>query len=433
LTVFSKIYVLDTSALISDPQAYKAFPNSSVILPVTVLDEIDKLKKSPGDVGRNCRLIIRELDQICQKAVSIKDGFLLENGSLLSIDIHNYKEAGNSLYGDTRIISCAINTKEDNKDAEVTVVSNDINMRVRAHAYGLFAQGHEVEKKDTSDLYSGVREIHDPIAAKDLKASGSIFAPSYDYELFPNECVLFTDKNGTVTHKTRESNGGNLKIIKKCYPWGLNARNVEQELAIDLLMDPKIPLVSLVGMAGTGKSLVALACALDLVLEKKIYDKMIIYRPIEPVGGELGFTPGDISEKLAPWFQSTMDNFEILFSAQSGDKWELNFEMAKKKNRIQFEAMTYIRGRSIPNALIILEECQNISKEDMKTILTRIGDDSKICVLGDVEQIDNRRLDATNNGLSYLIEKFKTSELAGHVTFKHGERSPLASLAAEIL
>jgi PhoH-like ATPase len=198
-------------------------------------------------------------------------------------------------------------------------------------------------------------------------------------------------------------------------------------------MDKSIDLVTLIGRAGTGKSLVVLAAALELVINRKEYEKFIIYRPIQPVGSDIGFLPGTMEEKLAPWFQAIMDNFETLFQSKNGGDWRRELEMYQKKGKIEMEAITYVRGRSIPNAIILLDECQNLSKEDVKTVLTRAGENTKIILTGDIEQIDNSVLDATSNGLTYVIEKFKNSDLAGHITFTQGERSKLATLASEIL
>ena len=200
-------------------------------------------------------------------------------------------------------------------------------------------------------------------------------------------------------------------------------------------MDPNVDLVTLTGKAGCGKTLITISAALELVLEKQQYNKLVIYRPIQAVGNDIGFLPGDITEKLAPWFQAVMDSFEVLFSSKekNNNEWKKDLEMFQRKGKIEMEAITYIRGRSIPNAIILVDEAQNLCKEDMKTILTRAGQGTKIILTGDIEQIDNQELDAMNNGLTFVIDKFKESELAGHITFTKGERSRLATKASEIL
>lgn len=424
-------YVLDTSALITDPNVFKSFKESDICFPITVLEELDKLKKQPGEVGKNARVSIRMLEELCNLG-DINAGVKLDNGIMVNIDIGDYKTAGDALYGDTRILACALHLQKETIN-KVVLVSNDINLRVRARAMGLDAQGYQKEGAKVSDLYQGISYVSDAVAGQDLLTLGSIFGETYGHKFMPNECLIFQNEAGEELARGKQLENGNIKLIKKIYPWSLSPRNKEQEFAIDLLMDKDIPLVSLVGMAGTGKTLCALAAALELVLEKRVYNKVVIYRPIQPVGADIGYIPGTESEKLEPWFRAIMDNFEVLFSSKGGSNWRLSFEAAKHKEKIQMEAITYIRGRSIPNALMIIDECQNISREEMKTILTRVGDGTKIVLLGDVEQIDSRHLDATNNGLSMVIEKFKSSALSGHITFTQGERSELASYAASIL
>jgi predicted ribonuclease YlaK len=827
-----KKYILDTSVLIHDPQSFKSFHNSDVILPITVLDELDKLKKSPGEVGKNARVTIKLLDEICNQAPDINAGLLLDHDILFSIDAAPYEITNEVMYGDNRILACGQSIGK-NCSEDVILVSNDINMRVRARALGLMAEGYEANTAMVSDLYPGIQYIKDEVAGNDLISTGVICPSDYGYQFHPNECVVFQDEEGNEMAKGRQINLDYMRIIKRFYPWSLSPRNIEQEFAIELIMDPKVPLVTLIGRAGTGKSLITLAAALELVLEKRQYNKFIIYRPIQPVGNDIGFLPGPqpldakvltptgwttmgelkmgstvisrdgkptkvigiypkgtksvykvntnigsteccedhlwltrtsrnkrltsikttreimdtlqdqhhlprneavqftgnelplspytfgallgdgslaskitlyntdddiikrvndevkslgyvlhknnkmsydvvsvlsdynnrpgrqvrtvnmvtneinsypsmvmasksigvgtggiykrcnknqiianiryeftnsnryenaiknifyelellniideakfipaiykyssiedriellrglmdtdgtikengeasfcttskrlaldvielvktlggranlhsrnrigksniyngaeiicrkisyeftislpgtinpfymkrkakmhkperglspvtiksieyigekevqcilvenpehlyitddfivthntMEEKLTPWFQAVMDNFEVLFTSHSGDKWRTNFEMARRKDKIQMEAITYIRGRSIPNAIILIDESQNLTKDEVKTILTRAGENTKIILTGDLEQIDHANLDATNNGLAYVIDKFKDSKLAGHITFTHGERSELASHAASVL
>jgi PhoH-like ATPase len=268
----------------------------------------------------------------------------------------------------------------------------------------------------------------------DLQRNTYINTEFYGFDdLNPNECVMFENEHGDGIAMGRKTNGNKIKLIKKTNPWTIHSRNKEQSFAIDLIMDKGVDLVTLIGKAGTGKSLIVLATALELVINRKEYDKFVIYRPIQPVGNDIGFLPGTMEEKLGPWFQAIMDNMETLFQFKNGDHWKRELEHFQKKGLIEMEAITYIRGRSIPNAIILIDECQNLSKDDVKTILTRAGENTKIILTGDIEQIDNSSLDATSNGLTYVIEKFKESDLAGHITFTQGERSKLASKAAEIL
>ena len=364
----------------------------------------------------------------------ISIGILTDNDNIIKVDIASYpNDFGDRLYGDTRILACAyyVNKNKDN----VVLLSNDLNLRVRGRALGLMCEKHEKANGSTTELYAGVQYLKNEEAGTKLEADGSISAVEYDLDLQPNEYVVFTNKHGDEISKGRLSKKGKIKIVPKISPWGLVARNSEQEMLIDLIMDPKISLVTAIGHAGTGKSIVSIASCLELVLHKKVYNKVSIYKPIESVGKELGFLPGDLESKLSPIFLSVKDSFEVLFSGsgKAGTDWKRDLEMFQKKGRIEFEPITYIRGRSLPFTLMLMDECQNLDAKDVKTLLTRAGEGSKILLLGDIEQIDNKDLDASNNGLTQVIERFKGWDNFAHITLVHGERSILASKAAELL
>lgn len=436
-----KKYILDTSVLVFDPSVYHQFVDSDVVIPVVALNELDNLKKEPGGAGRNARVCIRLLDElIADKDIGI--GILLDDDIKLQIDAAYYDSSdptfagfGNPTYGDTQILLCAYSHWLAHPDHDVVLVSNDINLRVKAKARGIGAIAHDDKKVSMGELYSGVQVVQDEALGLELQRRSVLDPEEHSLNLLPNECVLFENEDGDGIAMGRKVSSNKLKLIKKFYPWGLASRNKEQSFAIDLILDRDIDLVTIVGKAGGGKSLVILAAALELVIGRKEYEKLIIYRPIQSVGNEIGFLPGTTEEKLAPYYQAIMDNFEILFSNKSGggSDWKKDFEMFQRKGRIELAPMPYIRGRSIHNAIIFVDEAQQLTREEMKTILTRAGEGSKIILDGDIEQIDAPDLDATSNGLVYAIEKFKYSELAGHITFVHGERSRLATLAAEIL
>jgi PhoH-like ATPase len=441
-----KNYIFDTSTLIYDPSAWEQFSDCDIIIPIAVLNELDKLKKQAGEAGRNARVCIRLLDQISD-TMDITTGVVLNNDTMLKIDAtyNNMNDPafngfGDPEYGDSQILACLYSNWLAHPDRDVTLVSNDINLRIKAKARGIDAIAHDGDKNSLSDLYSGVRVITNEDAGLQLQKDGFIDPNNFGLtDLNPNECVLFERvdefdnqaKHGVAMGRKVASD--KIKLLKKVFPWNISSRNKEQAFAMDLIMDKNVDLVTLIGRAGTGKSLIVLATALELVVSKREYDKLIIYRPIQPVGNDIGFLPGTIEEKLAPWFQAIMDNFEFLFGNKIGSDWKRDLEMFQKKGRIEMEAITYIRGRSIPNAIILIDEAQNLSKEEIKTILTRAGENTKVILTGDIEQIDNSSLDATSNGLTHVIEKFKNSDLAGHITFTVGERSRLASEAADIL
>jgi PhoH-like ATPase len=434
-----KTYVFDTSALVYDPCAYKYFPHSDIIIPIAVLNELDKVKKFPSGAGKNARVAIRLLDEISSKG-DISLGILLDDDIMIKVDTNwidlsqvAYQGLGDPTYGDTQILACLQANWLQHPTRDVALVSNDINLRVKAKARGIDSEAHENNKYSLSELYSGVQTSFNEDAGLDLQRNGQIDPGNYGLYLSANECVVFQDNNGDIVSMGRKVAADKIKIIRKAYPWGISARNKEQVFAVDLIMDKGVDLITMIGKAGTGKSLIVLATALEMVLGRKEYEKFIIYRPIQPVGNDIGYLPGTMEEKLAPWFHAIMDNFEILFGAKNSGDWKRELEMYVKKGRIEMEAITYIRGRSIPNAIILVDECQNLSQEDVKTILTRAGENTKIILTGDIEQIDNSSLDATSNGLTHVIEKFKDSGLAGHITFTQGERSRLATKAAEIL
>lgn len=434
----NKIFILDTNVLVHDPKFYEQeqFSNSTIILPITVLEELDKLKKLGDAVGQKARVAIKNIDKISETG-EIHNGILMDKDISFKIDVSFYGALGTDItYGDSKILACAVKIKEHNRNAEVVLVSRDINLRIKSRAFNLQAVDYEKDNTSVEELYDGVKIIENEKAGEELKKNGSILTDNYTDlpELFANECVSFINDDGKGIALGKYLKGV-IHLAKNLYPWDLEMKNREQTLAANLLLDPNIPLVSLIGKAGTGKSLIALACALELVLNKKMYDNLTIYRPIQPMSSDVGYLPGSLEEKLNPWFSAIDDGFALLFGDKSKKKdgWKNQLHQYITNGTIQKEALTYIRGRSIPRSILLIDEAQQLSKSEIKTILTRCGLDSKIVLTGDIYQIDNAHLDAINNGLTYTIEKFKTSELSGHITLKKGERSKLATIASEIL
>jgi PhoH-like ATPase len=427
-----KIVVIDTSVFIYDPSCYLSFNDSDVIIPIVVIEELDKLKKFANETGKKARVSIRNLDDISNRG-ELHKGIAIENNIVISVDIGAATIGSDPTYGDAGILACAVKLK-DGRD--VSLISRDINLRIKAKAYGLDAQNYEKDNIVATELYTGFKVIENEEAGDVLDESGLLLISSYPElkDLYPNECVVFTNSSGKGIASGRCIRD-QIKIINDATPWGLELKNKEQLFAANLLLDPTIPLVSIVGRAGGGKSLIAVACGLELVLNKHTYDNFLIYRPIQPMGNEIGFLPGDQEDKLNPWFAPIDDSFAFLFSDKSknGNTWKAQLHQYITNGTIQKEALTYIRGRSIPDSFMLIDEAQNLSPEEMKTILTRVGNNTKIVLTGDIEQIDNPHLDVINNGLTYAVEKFKESELAGHITFTKGERSALATLASSIL
>jgi|TARA_R110000782_G_scaffold62897_1_gene129069 PhoH-like ATPase len=435
-----KTYILDTNVYLSDPTAFKSFGRNDVVIPLKVLEEIDKHKKRQDGVGANARHTIRLLDEYRGKG-SLETGVRIERGKGLLrariSDINILPVESNKTDPDNIILACALNEVNDGK--KVVVVSRDINLRVRCDALGMDCEGYDINQvvNDRSELYRGfVRHLVDDQTIDHFYQGEKIFVEKEEKLLFPNQFVMLISNSNEKKTALARFLACNKPLIRagihKHGVWDITPRNKEQSFAIDLLLDPSIPIVSLIGAAGCGKTLLAVAAGLEQVLEEgnqePIYNKLVVSRPVMPMGRDIGFLPGTLEEKMAPWLAPVQDNLQFLMG---NDKVML--EMYAKKGIIEIEALTYIRGRSIANAFIIIDEAQNLSVHELKTIITRVGEGTKIVLTGDIEQIDTVYLDATSNGLSYAVEKFKEHDLAGHVTLQKGERSKVATLAAKVL
>lgn len=436
-----KTYILDTNVLIHDPNALFNFEDNNIILPIYVVEEIDKLKRSEGEKGRNARVTARTIDEL-RKNGSLFKGVTLPKGGTFRVEIKgDYKNLPSFLQKDVmdnRILAVVIElSKEINE--KVILVTKDINMRIKADALDIPVEDYETDTVSIDELYKGYAEIivNDEDYKKYIKSGKLKIDELYKGEVYPNECFK-------VKCEDREHLGiyniDKKRIEKLTYAdielWGIRAKNSEQSFAVELLMNPEIQVVTLVGQAGTGKTLLALAAALEQVVERSIYKKIFVARPIIPMGKDLGYLPGGEKEKLRPWVQPIYDNFDFLASnkgnedRKSGEKAIFGLEAM---GLLKVEALTYIRGRSIPKGLLIIDEAQNLTPHEVKTIVTRAGEDTKIIFTGDPYQIDNPYLDANSNGLTYLAEKFKNEKISGHVTLEKGERSSLAELAAKLL
>lgn len=440
-----KIYVLDTSVYLSDFRSLYAYSRNDIVIPLTVLEEIDNNKKRQDGAGANARAFIRVLDQIREKGDLNSSGVRISKGKgLLFVktlrDDTKLPFEFDRNHPDNQIIGVALQTKEDFPEKEIVLVSCDINMRLKCDGIGLKSenfQSNQVIKK-RSELYSGFREIVvddqviDCFYAKKDVILDDVF-PEKKPLVYPNEFLMLvssSDHKKTALCRIEDIKKPLLRIQKhKTTYTGFEPKNKEQEFAMDLLMNPNLPLISLIGKAGSGKTLISLAAGLEQLLGKDArYNRLIVSRPVQPLGRDIGFLPGDLKEKMAPWLAPVLDNLRFLFGNDEG-----TLEEYMEKNIIEVEALTYIRGRSIQNAFIIIDEVQNLNRHEIKTILTRVGHNSKIILTGDIEQIDNTSLDETSNGLTYAIETFKDDEVSGHITLIKGERSLIATKAAQKL
>lgn len=428
-----KIYILDTNVLLHDPTSLVAFEENEVVIPLVVIEELDTFKDKENETGRNARQVARTLDAY-RELGSLNKGIELPNSGLLRVELNCTSNIPIHLdpnKADNRIIGVALGLAQQHPDKKVILVSKDINMRIKGDSLGVESQDyhrdHIVDNAD--ELYSGFVEIIMPDADIDaFHDNKEVLSP---IPLHPNQFTLLKSDLNPKKSALAKSFGPDeplKRVLDQKDVWGIKAKNKEQTFALNLLMDPDVNLVSLIGLAGSGKTLLSIAAALQQTVETKEYKRIIVSRPIQPMGKDLGFLPGTLEEKISPWIAPLNDNLEFLFD---GDIKTL--EMFKESGIIQIEALTYIRGRSIPNSFIIIDEAQNLSVHELKTIITRAGDGSKIVLTGDIEQIDSPYLDAVSNGLSIAVEKFKEFDIVGHITLRAGVRSELATLAAKIL
>ena len=427
-----KTFVLGTNVLLYDPEALTKFPNSKVVLPVTVLEELDKMKRLPSDLGRNARAVFRFLDSLNSLGRGdLHTGVSLENDSKVSILLEIKKDQTLSLsINDNRILMAAYYLID--KGEKVVFVSKDFAARIKAETIGIEARDYENLKYSYTSLYSGIRRLelskHDiDIFYKD----GNLGIDCEDCR--PNEyCILTSPEHSSAVGKY-DSNKKSLEpLLKIGNIWGIKPKNVEQKYAVDLLLRDDIKLVTLVGQAGTGKTLLALACGLRKVFDESSYSRILVSRPVVPLGRDIGYLPGTKEEKLFNWMQPIYDNLEFLCDSSGSEPSEtLRWVMESKK--IEMEAVTYIRGRSLPKMFIIIDEAQNLTPHEVKTIISRAGDGTKVILTGDPTQIDNPYLDKDSNGLTYTIARFSDQKIFGHVLLEKTERSELAALAAKIL
>ena len=431
-----KIYVLDTSVYLTDANCIMAFSNNDIVIPLKVLDEIDKHKKRQDSVGTQARDIIRKLDSLRSKGDLSKGVRIAKGKGILSVKKYNPFCLPDDLDledSDNQIIATALSEIESLRPRKVVMVSRDINMRVKCDALGILTEDYNAEQViDSSEgIYSGMTEVLlDEQVIDRFYESEEVFLEKGPKELFPNQFIMLISSSNDKKTALARFDGYNLPLKKISSkgdrPWGLKARNKEQQFAINLLMDPEISMVSLIGKAGSGKTLLALAAGLEQTFGASAkYKKVVVTKPVEPVGRDIGFLPGTMQEKMLPWLAPIQDNLQFLM----GDD-KMTLDMYVDKGQIEIEAMTYIRGRSISNSFIVIDEAQNMTQHEIKTVLTRVGEGTKIILTGDIDQIDNVYIDATNNGLSYVVERLKDEEITGHINLLKGERSRVATIAA---
>lgn len=429
-----KTFVIDTNVFIHKADAILSFRDNEVVIPLGVLEELDKLKTFSDERGRNARHAIRFIDEAAKHG-NLSTGVKMENGSTLRVAVsYGRTKMADGLTRDkidNQIIQTALDLQDEGK--RVFFVSKDINARVKAQSLGLKAVDYEKQKVNITDLYTGYREID--VSVETYKNLFTIGAIPWKEEFLSNEFVIVRSKENSEPILARyESSSHQLNTIPelKTSVSGVKPLNIEQQMALNLLLDDSISLVTLVGKAGTGKTLLAVAAGLYRTFHDDIFTKVLVSRPVIPFGKDIGYLPGDKEEKLSHWMQPIFDNLEYILSVHKYPGMKDKTALIESE-KIEIEGLTYMRGRSLPHQYMIIDEVQNLSPNEIKTVVSRAGKGTKIVLTGDPYQIDSPYLDSNSNGLTYLVEAFKGQEIFGHILLEKTERSELAELAAELL
>ena len=441
-----KVFILDTNVLLNNPLSLFKFEDNDVVIPISVIEEVDNFKKDQSDIGRNAREVSRILDRMRSQG-TLSSGITIfpdreDSGQLFVYLGHNMEILPDVLASstDNHILAIGLTLqKQFGESRRVAIITRDTNLRIKADAFGLAAEDFEADKVDISHLYTGILRvpveaemINDFYVQREIRLEG--------HKMHPNQFVILEDKDD-ANQFVYGMYDKMINMVRMLEPrtdgvWGIFPRNLEQTFALEALLDDSIALVTLSGAAGTGKTLLAIAAGLAKTTDEDAFHKLLVSRPVYPMGRDIGFLPGDLDEKLNPWMQPIYDNLELLLSGGTGarqKRMSKSYQELINQGILAVEALTYIRGRSLPHQYFVVDESQNLTPHEVKTILTRAGEGTKIVLTGDPFQIDNPYIDSQNNGLTYVIERFRDQEIAAHVTLKQGERSELASKAAELL
>jgi len=434
-----KRYLLDTNVLLHDPTALTAFQDNSVLVPIYVIEEIDRFKKQLTRLGENARWISRFLDALRERG-RLSDGVELDTGGRLRVvfdpDDPQRVIARSDGWVDNEILKIARRIQDDVPDTPLILVTKDVNLRIKADAMGLVAEDYETDRVNLDELYSGHTEIElDAGELERFRAEGERPLPEGDF--FPNEYALLKDRADAANTALARIDpvGGRLRALIDVAGGvqGIRPRNKEQYFALDALLDPTVVLVTIMGKAGTGKTLLALAAGLEQVMSRTTYRHLLISRPTFPMGKDIGYLPGSVEEKLNPWMQPIYDNLALLLAGRPAQNGTRTVDDLVQKGALAVEPLTHIRGRSIPQQFMLVDEAQNLTPLEVKTILTRVGENTKLVLTGDPWQIDTPYIDSSTNGFNHVVSHFRTVPLAAHIELRKGERSKLAEYAANLL
>lgn len=437
-----KIYIIDTNVLLHDPQALERFADNDIVIPMIVIEELDNFKTLADERGKNARLVSRHLDELREKG-KLGQGVKLEGGGTLKVEFpkENILPTGFTFHkADNDILNTAYfyHKKESSKSNHkpVIIVSKDTNLRIKAEAIGVDAQDYNADKVKYNELYLGSMEVEiSPDKIDEFYKNKEL--PLKQGEYYPNEFLILKSNDGSKKSAVGRvtPNGDMLKLLNQQEPvvWGIKPLNKEQRFAMELLLDDRIDLVTLVGTAGTGKTLITLATGLHRTFDDETYRRLLVCRPIVPVGKDLGFLPGTMEEKLEAWMGAIHDNLSFLANKKNPEDGEEEVRYLTTSGKLEVASVTHIRGRTLPKQYMIVDDAQNLTPHEIKTILSRAGEGTKVVVTGDPYQIDTPYLDVESNGLTYLVERFKGQKTYGHITFTKTERSNLADLAGKLL
>lgn len=433
-----KKIVIDTNVILFDALCFMKMGDSDIHIPISVIEEVDRFKRDQGENGRNARQFSRFIDVLRAKG-SLANGVPLDSNPEAYVYVSTDLMVGglpaelDAAKADNRILSTALALQKQHPRQKVELISKDINLRIKADVYGVVAKDFEPATASPDELYEGYQELElQPAEIDGFYKNKRI---EVEAKLIANQYVIMKDVSNPNHSAVGRFSAAEKAVVPLQIPpdgiWGVHARNVEQSFALDCLLNDECLFVSLIGKAGTGKTMLAIAAGLHKTLDEGRFQRLLVSRPIFPMGRDIGYLPGDIEQKLNPWMQPIFDNVEFLMGADkkaAGRAQEL-----MNQGMLNIEPLTYIRGRSIPKQYLIVDEAQNLTPHEIKTIVTRAGRGTKVVLTGDIYQIDNPYVDSANSGLTYAVERFKGHPIAGHVTLTKGERSELAELAANIL
>ncbi len=436
--MLKKTFVLDTNVILFDPMAINKFGENDVFIPLIVIEEVDRFKKDQNENGRNARHFSRLVDELRGNG-PLSKGVELSNGGHLIISVDREVKDHHIIdlkSNDNKILASALSLKDEGLD--VHLITKDINLRLKADVLDLAAEDYGKKDVKLDELYTG-QTVWEVTASELNNYEKNRFLDLPDAKengINPNEYMIVQEK-GNDRHRALGRYSHAKKGIVPLIPlregvWGIYPKNMEQQFALDALLNDEIKLVTLVGKAGTGKTLLAIAAGLEMTINQEKYSRLLVSRPIQPMGKDLGFLPGDVNEKLGPWMQPIFDNMDFLFGQHRGGG-SSSYEDLINHGLLHIEPLTYIRGRSIPGQYLIVDEAQNLSPHEVKTIITRAGEGTKIILTGDCQQIDSPYLDEINNGLAYCVDRLRTEEIISHTILKAGERSALSEAASKLL